>query len=275
MFPLKLADFLNEHKINTICWVVSALTMLSAFGVLGKNTPKYLRTIAFGSEVFPIKQFNLWKKHLPDARMINLYGPTETTGMACYYEANREFSPDEVIPIGKPFPNTEILLLDEEDKPAGEGQVGEICIRGTRLTLGYYNSFDKTNEVFVQNPLNPHYPELIYRTGDLGRYNDKGELLFFSRKDNQIKHMGHRIELGEIEAAANLHPEVQLACCIYDEHRKKIVLFYTGTLNPGDMATFMKGRVPRYMVPNSIKPLDSMPLTPNGKLDRMSLKVSI
>ncbi|MDD2503136.1 MAG: AMP-binding protein, partial [Clostridia bacterium] len=189
--------------------------------------------------------------------------------------ANREFSPDEVIPIGKPFPNTEILPLDEVDKPAGEGQVGEICIRGTRLTLGYYNSFDKTNEVFVQNPLNPHYPELIYRTGDLGRYNDKGELLFFSRKDNQIKHMGHRIELGEIEAAANLHPEVQLACCIYDEHRKKIVLFYTGTLNPGDMATFMKGRVPRYMVPNSIRPLDSMPLTPNGKLDRMSLKASL
>lgn len=275
MFPLKLAAFLNEHKINTICWVVSALTMLSAFGVLAKDPPKYLHTIAFGSEVFPIKQFNLWRKHLPNARMINLYGPTETTGMACYYEANREFSTDEVIPIGRPFPNTEILLLNEEDKLAEKGQVGEICIRGTRLTLGYYNSFEKTHEVFVQNPLNPYYPELIYRTGDLGKYNEEGDLIFVSRKDNQIKHMGHRIELGEIEAAANLHPDVKVACCVYDERRKKIVLFYVGAIDPGDMATFMKGRVPRYMVPNSIKPLEKMPLTPNGKLDRMSLKASV
>ncbi|MGI6538825.1 MAG: amino acid adenylation domain-containing protein [Caldicoprobacterales bacterium] len=272
MFPIKLADFMNKYKINTICWVVSALTMISAFGVLEKNPPKYLHTIAFGSEVFPIKQFNLWRRHYPNARMINLYGPTETTGMACYYEAEREFAPGEVIPIGRPFPNTEILLLDENNKLAGDGQVGEICIRGTRLTLGYYNDFERTNEVFVQNPLNTLYPETIYRTGDLGKFNENGELLFISRKDNQIKHMGHRIELGEIEAAANFHPDVHSACCIYNEKRKKIVLFYMGSVNEAEMAQYMKNRLPRYMVPNQFKPLETMPLTPNGKIDRMALK---
>lgn len=275
MFPLKLVAFLNEYKINTICWVVSALTMISAFGVLQKDPPKYLHTIAFGSEVFPIRQFNLWRKHLPDARFVNLYGPTEATGMCCYYEAVREFNPDEVIPIGKPFPNTEIILLNEDNQVPEQGGVGEICVRGTRLSLGYYNSFEKTREVFVQNPLNPCYPDLIYRTGDLGRYNEKGELLFVSRKDNQIKHMGHRIELGEIEAAANIHPGVKIACCIYDDRKNKIVLFYVGSVTTAEMAQFMKSKLPRYMVPNLLKNLDTMPLTTNGKIDRVALKSSV
>jgi D-alanine--poly(phosphoribitol) ligase subunit 1 len=275
LFPLKLTAFLNEYKINTICWVVSALTMISAFGVLEKDPPRYLHTIAFGSEVFPIKQFNLWRKHLPHARFINLYGPTEATGMSCYYEADREFLADEVIPIGKPFPNTQIILLNEDNQVPKQGETGEICIRGTRLTLGYYNSFDKTNEVFVQNPLNKAYPDLIYRTGDLGRYNGRGELLFVSRKDNQIKHMGHRIELGEIESAANLHPDVQAACCIYDDRRSKIVLFYTGSVTTSEMAQFLKGKLPRYMVPNRLKALERMPLTTNGKIDRVALKSSV
>lgn len=272
MFPMKLVDFLNEHKINTICWVVSALTMISAFGVLQKNPPKYLHTVAFGSEVFPIKQFNLWKRHLPQARFVNLYGPTETTGMCCYYEAVREFEPDEAIPIGKPFPNTEIILLDDNNKVPEQGEVGEICIRGSRLSLGYYNNFEKTREVFVQNPLNNSYPDLIYRTGDLGRYNDEGDLIFVSRKDNQIKHMGHRIELGEIEAAANLHPDIKMACCVYDELSQKIVLYYVGTVTTADMAQYMKSKLPRYMVPNLLRKLETMPLTTNGKIDRVALK---
>ncbi|HHU71773.1 MAG TPA: D-alanine--poly(phosphoribitol) ligase, partial [Clostridiales bacterium] len=134
MFPLQLVEYLNEHKINTICWVVSALTMISALGAFEKEVPRYLHTIAFGSEVFPIKQFNLWRKHRPEARFVNLYGPTEATGMSCYYEVNREFQLDDVIPIGRPFKNTEIILLDDNKELAKKGEVGEICIRGTSLT---------------------------------------------------------------------------------------------------------------------------------------------
>lgn len=275
MFPLKLVEFLNAKKINTVCWVVSALTMISAFGALEKEIPSYLHTIAFGSEVFPIKQFRLWRKYLPQARFVNLYGPTEATGMSCYYEVNREFELEEAIPIGRPFKNTEILLLNEENQLSKQGEVGEICIRGTSLTLGYYRNFEKTQEVFVQNPLNTSYPELIYRTGDLGKHNERGELVFVSRKDNQIKHMGHRIELGEIEVVANMHPEVKSACCIFDDEKKKIILFYVGELTVAVMADFLKEKLPRYMVPNRLEALPQMPLTPNGKIDRVLLKASI
>ncbi len=272
MFPMKLVEFLNQYKINTLCWVVSALTMISAFRTFEKVKPEYLRLIAFASEVFPIKQFNLWRQALPNARFINLYGPTETTGICCYYEVDREFSLEESLPVGRPFPNTQILLLDENDQEARPGQQGEICVRGTRLTLGYYCNPEKTAEAFVQNPLNKLYPELIYRTGDLGKWNERGELVFLSRKDFQIKHMGHRIELGEIETIVNMHPGVDSACCIFDNEKKKIVLYYTGSVQSGELAAFIKEKLPRYMVPNVIKALDAMPLTSNGKIDRNLLK---
>ena len=272
MFPIKLVEFLNQFKINTVCWVVSALTMISAFKTFEKVQPEYLHTIAFASEVFPIKQFNLWSAALPKARFINLYGPTEVTGICCYYEVDREFSLDESMPIGRPFKNTEIILLDENNKEPAPGEQGEICVRGTSLTLGYYRNPEKTSEAFVQNPLNDLYPELIYRTGDLGKYNERGELVFLSRKDFQIKHMGHRIELGEIEVIVNMHPQVDIACCIFDNEKKKIVLYYVGNVDVKDMAGYIKEKLPRYMVPNVIKQLPQMPLTPNGKINRNLLK---
>lgn len=272
MFPVRLVEFLNEYRVNTVCWVVSALTMISALGALEKVKPKYLRTVAFGSEVFPIKQFRLWRDALPNAKFINLYGPTETTGMCCYYKVDRDFDLDEVMPIGQPFRNTEILLLNEQNRLAEPGEVGEICVRGTSLTLGYYHAFDRTNESFVQNPLNDRYPELIYRTGDLGRRNERGELVFVSRKDHQIKHMGHRIELGEIEANVNMIDGVRAGCCVYDQEKGRIALFFVGDLSEKELAAALRSRVPRYMLPSVVYRLDRMPLTANGKLDRVALQ---
>ncbi len=272
MFPIKLVEFLNQYKINTVCWVVSALTMISAFGALDEIKPEYLHTIAFGSEVFPIKQFKRWREALPDCSFTNLYGPTEGTGMCCYYKVDRDFAPDEVIPIGRPFRNTEILLLGADDKPVQAGEQGEICIRGTSVTLGYYNNPEKTSESYVQNPLNDMYPEIIYRTGDLAKYNDRGELIYLSRKDYQIKHMGHRIELGEIEVVVNMLEGIKNACCIFDDVKKKIILCYVGDITKAEVTTFLKEKLPRYMLPNQIHQLDVMPLTANGKLDRVTLK---
>ena len=271
MFPIKLVEFLNEYEINTVCWVVSALTMISSLKTFDKIQPKYLHTIAFGSEVFPIKQFNIWKSVLPDAKFVNLYGPTETTGMCCFYRVEREFQLNEVIPIGRPFHNTEILLLKENNELALEGETGEICVRGTSLTLGYMNNFEKTKEVYVQNPLNHFYPELIYRTGDLGRYNELGELIFVSRKDYQIKHMGHRIELGEIEVIVNMIDGIASSCCVYNRENSKIVLYYVGNIEVKDLMVILKEKLPRYMLPNKLDKLEVMPLTPNGKLDRNRL----
>lgn len=271
-FPIKLVEFLNQYEINTICWVVSALVMISAFNTFATIKPEFLRLVAFGSESFPIKQFNLWKENVPDARYINLYGPTEGTGMSCYYEVDRDFSDGDVIPVGRPFKNTQVLIVKDDNTLAAKGEDGEICLRGTCLTMGYYNNPEKTSECFVQNPFNNHYPELIYKTGDIGHINQHGELEFVSRKDYQIKHMGHRIELGEIEANANALDPINMAGCIYDEDKKKIVLFYVGDATPKDIMVLLKGKLPRYMLPNSINKLEMMPLTLNGKLDRKELK---
>ncbi|MBO5077084.1 MAG: amino acid adenylation domain-containing protein [Clostridia bacterium] len=272
MFPVKLVEFLNEKRINTICWVVSALTMISAFGTFDTVKPEYLRTVAFGSEVFPIKQFNLWRQALPEATFTNLYGPTEATGMCCFYRVDREFGPGDVIPIGGPFRNTEILLLREDNTLAPDGEPGEICVRGTSVTLGYYRNPEKTAEAFVQNPLNTAYPEIIYRTGDLARRNSRGELEFISRKDYQIKHMGHRIELGEIEAVVNLEDDIRISCCVFDDANRKIVLYYVGDTDKNSLAAALRSKLPRYMLPHVIIKLDALPFTPNGKLDRKLLK---
>ena len=270
--PTALVEYLNAHRINTICWVVSALTMISAFGTFELVKPKYLHTVAFGSEVFPIKQFRLWRQALPEAVFTNLYGPTEGTGMCCYYRVEREFQDGEAIPVGRPFPNREILLLTPEGRLAQEGQEGEICIRGTSLTLGYYNDPVRTGEVFVQNPLNTAYPELIYKTGDIGRYNEAGELVFVSRKDYQIKHMGHRIELGEVEVNVGMLAGIHMTACIYDAKRVKIVLYYVGDITEKDLTEALKGRLPRYMLPNKLIRLEQLPFTANGKIDRVALK---
>ena len=175
MFPIKLVEFLNEYKINTVCWVVSALTMISAFKTFNKIKPEYLHTIAFGSEVF------------------------------------------------------------------------------------------------VQNPLNSRYPELIYKTGDLGKRNERSELIFVSRKDYQIKHMGHRIELGEIEVNVNMIEEISTSCAVYDKEKGKIVLYYIGELEPDKLVRILKDKLPRYMIPNKTEKLEQMPLTANGKIDRVFL----
>ena len=271
LFPTRLCDFLNEHRINTVCWVVSALTMISSIGCLDSNPPKYLHTVAFGSEVFPPTQYALWRKALPDARFFNLYGPTEATGMSCYWKAERPLEEGEPIPIGKPFRNTDLLLINEQGLEAKDGEVGEIYLRGTCVTLGYLNNPEKTAEAFVQNPLHTRYPETVYRTGDLAYRNRHGELVFVSRKDAQIKHMGHRIELGEIESVASAQAGILRACCVYDNENKRILLYYTGDVAQDALLAGLRARLPRYMLPTQCERLTQMPLTPNGKLDRKRL----
>ena len=141
--------------------------------------------------------------------------------------------------------------------------------------MGYYKDKERTDQVFVQNPLNDCYHELIYRTGDIGKYNEYGELLFLSRKDCQIKHMGHRIELGEIEAHVHQVDGIHSACCIYDKEKEKITLFYSGVIETKELVANLKKTLPRYMIPNHVYSLETMPLTANGKVDRTTLKQMI
>lgn len=266
--PVRLVEYLNERKINTLCWVAPALTLVSYPGTFERVRPEYLRCVAFASEALAPRELMRWREAAPGARFFNLYGPTETTGICCYFEVNRDFSPEEAIPIGAPLPNTEVFLLDEKDRPPAPGEPGEICIRGSRLTLGYCG---EEQGGFVRNPLQTLYPERIYRTGDLGRYNDRGELQFLGRKDGQIKHMGRRIELGEIEAAAMAQGQVSAACCVYDPERGRLTLYYTGEAEAGTLREALKKKLPRYMLPREIRKLETMPRTENGKIARKLL----
>ena len=262
--PVPLVTYLNTHHVTALCWVVPALTLISALHTFDAVVPQYLRTVAFGSEVMPPKQLRIWKEHVP-ARYLNLYGPTECTGMSCYYEVNRDFADGERIPIGHAFDNTEIFLLDENGCRAAEG---EICIRGTAVCHGYYRDPERTKKAFVQNPLNADYPETIYRTGDLGRINDLGELEFLGRKDDQIKHMGHRIELGELEAAAKAIDGVNAACAVFDRERSVLGLVYTGPAEKPALLSALRGKLPEYLLPKRTVQVDALPLTENGKTDR-------
>ena len=269
MFPVKLVEYLNENKINTICWVVSALVQISTLGAFDVCRPEHLTMVAFGSEVFPKKDYKIWRENLPNARFFNLYGPTEATGMSCFWYADRELEEDEPIPIGRPFDNTDVMLINDEGR---EDVEGEICIRGTCVTMGYYNNPERTAEAFVQNPVNSAYGEIVYRTGDIGRLNEHGELVFITRRDSQIKHMGHRIERGDIEATSLKCEGVGRACCVYDKNRKRIVLFYVGAIETDALQRYLLGALPRYMIPSVLEKISVLPLTDNGKIDRRQLR---
>lgn len=273
VMPKKLLTHLKERKVTTLIWAVSALSVLTTLKVLDKDCPTSLRKIMFSGEVMPVKVLNYWRRHLPDVMYVNLYGPTEITCNCSYYIVDREFADTEVLPIGRAFPNTEILLLDENLKPVPEGGTGEICVRGTCLALGYYNSPENTAKAFIQNPLNTAYPEFLYRTGDMGRIGKNGLLYFASRRDAQIKHMGHRIELGEIETALNALSYIASCCCLYDSEEGKIVLFYQSDQSRDkEILQDLQKSLPKYMCPNRCVFLEHMPMSKHGKIDRMLLK---
>lgn len=272
-FPAKLIAFMNEKKINTIIWAVSALRIIENLNAFTGEIPKYLKTAMFSGEVMHNKVLNYWRKYLPDVNYVNLYGPTEITCNCTFYKVNRPFADEEILPIGIPFLNSGVFLLDGDKPVTSVNEAGEICIKGSSLALGYYNNAEKTAESFCQNPLNSAYPERIYRTGDIGSFNENGELMFLSRKDDQIKHMGHRIELGEVEAAANSLDFLDAAVCIYDKAEGKIVMFYQAEA-PCDKEVLkaMGKKLPKYMFPNKLCHFEKLPLNKNNKIDRTYLR---
>lgn len=272
-FPKLLMKFLNERKITSILWATSAIILIGNSDILENSVPKYVKRVTFAGEAMPAKQLKVWMNKLPNAKFYNLYGPTEITVDCTYYEVDRKFSDDEFIPIGKNCNNKAILVFNEDNKLVKVGEPGELCVRGSGVALGYYNNKAKTDEVFVQNPLHNLYEDKIYRTGDIVKYNERGELEFVSRKDFQIKHMGNRIEMGEIEVAINSIPGITNAACIYDQPGEKIVLYYTTSDGKEiDIINNIKDKLPKYMFPNVVFHLKTMPYNMNGKIDRIELK---
>ena len=272
--PVKLLEYIKNNCIDTIFWVPSALMIVSklkALDVIDLNGT--LKNILFAGEVMPNKQLNIWRRKLPNAVYANLYGPTEITDICTYYIVNREFDDNEPLPIGFPTKNMNILVLDNEDKLITKPDVpGELCVRGTGVSPGYYNNPEKTRAAFVPNPLNTAYNEIIYRTGDIVQYNARHEIIYLSRKDFQIKHMGHRIELGEIETAASSLEGITSCCCLYDEKRSRITLFIDKEKSREEINSVLNKMIPEYMLPGKVIFMENMPLNANGKIDRVKLK---
>ena len=274
--PAPLLDFLCEQKATIMVWAVSALCLVSAFHGLDYKVPSSVRMVMFSGEVMPLKRLKDWMDHLPDTVFINLYGPTEITCNCTWHQIDRDRNYEDGIPIGRSFANEETFLLDEKDQEITQpGITGELCVRGTAVGLGYWNMKEQTRERFRDDPRTPEYASVIYCTGDLGRYNEAGELMFGGRKDDQIKYMGHRIELAEIELAMNKIQGVERSCCIFDEKKDRLHGFYCGSIERKDLVVILKEQLPVFMIPGLLHQLDAMPVTGRGKIDRKALRESL
>ena len=273
--PAALLDFLCEQKVTVMTWAVSALCLITAFHGLDYRVPSDVKKVLFSGEAMPEKHLKTWMEKLPEAEFVNLYGPTEITCNCTYFRVERGQQFPDGVPIGIPFPNERVFLLDEEDRiiPQQETErFGEICVSGSALALGYYRNEEQTKAHFVQNPSNKDFEERIYRTGDLGSYAPDGNLLFHGRKDFQIKYMGHRIEMEEIERAMTALAGVESAACVFDEKKGRLYGFYCGSPEKKELHEKLKEQLPVFMVPGRLVKLDQMPLSKNGKKDRGKLR---
>lgn len=277
-FPADLLKIMYDRNVSFIFWVPTIMVNIAKMDLLSKMPLPALKTVWFAGEVFPTKQFNYWRANLPGTKFVNLYGPIEITLDCTYYIIDREIPDDEPIPIGFPCRNTDILILNEQDKLISEDEVGELCVRGSSLAMGYYNNPEKTKAAFVQNPLNSSYPELIYRTGDQVSVNNLGEIIFKGRKDTLVKHLGYRIELAEIEhVIINSLKLVENGCVVYNFAKKEIVLIYESSreLSVAEMRKAIGEALPKYMIPNKFVKMPELPRNNNGKIDRLYLGSNI
>lgn len=272
MFPTLLIDRLNGKNVTALIWATSAFRLAADSGIFEKKSVRSLKKVILGGEALLAKHLNIWKDAHPGCEFINLYGPTEVTVDCTAYRIDRDFSDGEPIPIGKACRNMEVILLDDRLNQVPDGEPGEICVRGIGLALGYFGDPEKTAKSFIDNPLNPYYPEKLYRTGDIAKIGADGNLYFLARKDEQIKHMGYRIELGEIETVLSSVSGIGEVICLFDDIEDAIVCCAATSLDAGEIISAVRSRLPKYMMPNVWKLTSRLPHNANGKIDRAALK---
>ena len=269
--PVQLFDVLNEKKISAIGWSVSALTLPTKLGAFDHSKPSFLKKVCFSGSVMPCSCLKVWQQNLGDTLFVNQYGPTEATASCTYYVVDKQVEDDDVLPIGRPYEGYEVFLLDDEGKEPEKGEIGEICVRGKAVTMGYFNDPVRTAAVYIEDPIRKN-GEIIYKTGDLGHFREDGELMFNGRKDRQIKHLGHRVELGEIEEAAKRIDSVGECAVLYKADKELIYLFYSGDATAKEIAKYLRTTLPGFMVPRKFEKLDVLPHLPNGKIDMQTIK---
>lgn len=269
--PKSVLTYLNEKQISLVFWVPSVLVSIARLRALEAVPLTSLMKVLFAGEVMPTKHLNYWIKNLPGVLFSNLYGPTEITVDCTYHHVLSPIDDELPVPIGRECKNSSVLLLSDNNKTPW-GEIGEICVRGSGLALGYVNQPEKTAEVFTPNPLNSAYYDRIYRTGDLAFYNSAGELIYVGRKDSQVKYQGYRIELGEIESViGNINGVAEV--CVYLDRRGRLSATLTGgqSLDLDAVKKMSAEGLPSYMLPTNWEVRDEMPKLPSGKVDRKVL----
>ena len=263
----ELADFLDEKQVTLFYCVPTLLATIP------RDLPT-VRMLYVGGEACPAGLVERWSR--PGRRMLNTYGPTEATVTATW----GELFPGKPVTIGRPLPTYSVVLLDEQQRPVARGEVGEICIGGPGVAIGYVGLPEKTADRFVRHPLAPAGGRL-YRTGDLGRIDANGEIVYLGRADDEVKIRGHRVDLGEIENVLLEDAEVEsaVAALVPVAGSDQLVSYVTrrdGAAAPEDallarLQTQVKRRLPDYMVPAYLEVLDALPTMPSGKVDRAKL----
>ncbi len=282
-FPVKLAEFISKNKISVWYSVPSAWVHMLTHGKMDEHDFSALRTVIFAGEVFPIKHLQRLVQQIPHADYYNWYGPTETNVITSYKVENLDPNSNTPVSIGKVCENMGIFILDETGKEVTTpGITGELYGRGSGVAQGYWNDPEKTARLFVQNPLQTHFSDRAYRTGDLVQIGDEGNLIYLGRRDHQVKVQGYRIELGEIENALLNHPQIKEAAVVALKNEEQTTYLKAFlTLNGGEPLSSLDIKrqcsrfVPRYMIPEVVEFCDHLPKTSTGKIDKKSLlKVS-
>ncbi len=278
LFPVTLAEWIERRRITVWYSVPSALVRLMDGGRVDRFEYSRLRKILFAGEVFAPKHLRAWMRKVPRAEWFNLYGPTETN-VCTFHRVVEPPRDDNAVPIGKASSGDRIHLRDDTGQPiTAPNRQGEIWVEGPTVALGYFGDERKTSERFVRDPLRPNHALRLYRTGDLASWNDDGDLVFQGRRDHMVKSRGYRIELGEIESAAISHPAVREVCvvAIPDEKigvslRACVVLEGGSEFDRAGLEQHLSQRLPRYMLPQEVVFLDTLPKTSTGKVDRRAL----
>jgi len=259
-----LVDFLCEHQITVLCCVPTLL------GTLDRDVPS-LRTLLVGGEACPQELVARWSK--PGRRMLNTYGPAETTVTALW----AELLPGRAVTIGRPLPTYTAHVMDEQLRPVPAGEIGEICIGGPGVAREYLGRPELTAERFVADPYSDLPGARLFRTRDLGRVNDDGEVEFHGRSDLQVKLRGYRIELEEIESVLLEAPGVAQAVVgtyALAPGVEELVAYYTSDadrIDPGRVYQHLREALPAYMVPAYLERIEHVPMMPSGKADRKAL----
>jgi amino acid adenylation domain-containing protein len=272
--PQDFAEELKAHRITTL-FLTTALFNQMAAEVPGAF--ETLRQVLFGGELVDPRYVREVLNHRPPQRLLHVYGPTETTTFATWFEIRHVPDNTRTIPIGRPISNTTAYILDEEMQPVPVGVPGELYLGGDGLADGYLDRPELTQGKFVPHPFANRPGARLYKTGDLARFLPDGNIEFIGRVDHQVKIRGFRVELGEIESILITHAAVREAAVVLHNHGSKKLIAYW-TLQPGadppnasELRRHLQEQLPDYMVPAQFIRLEQMPLSPNGKIDRARL----